>query len=80
MMATAPKRLHARTWAADRQLIELAQTKTLEAIVKKLAANLRPFSRQPSGWGLRSRERRGLEAHGGKAQAWLERQEWAKRR
>jgi hypothetical protein len=34
-MTTTPKRLHARTWAADRQLIELAQTKTLEAIVKK---------------------------------------------
>jgi ribosomal protein L11 len=34
-MATAPKRLHARTWAADRQLIELAKTKTLEAIARK---------------------------------------------
>jgi ribosomal protein L11 len=34
-MATTPKRLHARSWAADRQLIDLAKTKTLETIAKK---------------------------------------------
>jgi len=34
-MATTPKRLHARSSAADRELIALAKTKTLEAIARK---------------------------------------------
>jgi ribosomal protein L32E len=35
-MATAPKRLDLRSWASDRELIELAKTMDLEAIAKKI--------------------------------------------
>lgn len=34
-MATAPKRLQPRSWAADRELIGLAKTLDLEEIAKK---------------------------------------------
>jgi hypothetical protein len=34
-MATTPKRLHASSWASDRQLIAMAKTMHLAAIVKK---------------------------------------------
>jgi formylmethanofuran dehydrogenase subunit A len=34
-MATASKRLYPRTWAADRELMAIAKTMTLEAIAKK---------------------------------------------
>jgi hypothetical protein len=38
-MATALKRSGPRSWAAERELIELAKTMYLEAIVKRLDAS-----------------------------------------
>jgi hypothetical protein len=58
-MATAPKRLHPRSWASDRTLIELVKTMDLEAIAKKTR-------RKPEAI-LKTAKRLGIKIKGRKA-------------
>jgi hypothetical protein len=57
-MATTPKRLHPRAWAADRELIALAKTKTLEAIVKKTGRKPDAIIKQAKRLGISIRGRK----------------------
>jgi hypothetical protein len=58
-MATALKRSEPRSWAAERELIELAKTMDLEAIVKKTG-------RKPESI-IKTAKRLGLSIKGRKA-------------
>jgi DNA-binding XRE family transcriptional regulator len=55
-MATAPKRPGPTSFAADRELADLAKSLTLAAIVKRPVGRLRQSSSGLYGWAFRSRD------------------------